>query len=531
MSELQGRYRSVVLAAHGAGDDSPANQEVRAITSRLRGRDAGASFEPVFNRGSPSFATGSADADARTLVIPLMTSDGYFVRERIARTFGARRAAVAPPIGLLPVLREAFIERVVRQHAERGFAKVLIVGHGTQRHPASAGSTETLAAELRQRISVPIRTAYLDQPPTLESVIADLLEERLLVLPFLLGGGTHELDDIPRMLREKLRGDATIVAPVISDERIDEWVLDLVGMSRRRFPLAIGTRGSRLALWQANHVADELAAAGVPSSIVTIETRGDLEKERPLDQFETDGPFTDALEEALSTGRIDLAVHSLKDLPLRATPLEAIAAVTPRGSAEEALVSRDGRPLHDLPFGATVGTSSSRRAWQLKALRKDLAPRPIRGNVEERVEQVAAGRFDAAILAAAGLERLGLAPAMVQRWPVDAFVPQAGQGIIAVQARRDDWFAESLCGRIDHPPTRLAALAELSFAREIECFGHIAAAAAFSDGDHIRLHARSIDHVHGAIRDCTVSGHDAHQMGLDAARRLHSRAGASCRGA
>src|SRR4029077_20451036 len=200
--------------------------------------------------------------------------------------------------------------------------------------------------------------------------------------------------------------------------------------------MKIGTRGSQLARWQADWVRDRLAARGARAEIVVIKTRGDAEVDRPLHELEGKGFFTKEIEDALLDGRIDVAVHSLKDLPTRLPPGLTLGAIPVRHDPREALVN--GRSLSDLPAGARVGTSSLRRIAQVRFLRPDLEVVPLRGNVPTRVRKVESrDGLDAALLAIAGLERLGLGDKGSVIDPLDV-MPAPGQGARGVEIRADD---------------------------------------------------------------------------------------------
>lgn len=200
--------------------------------------------------------------------------------------------------------------------------------------------------------------------------------------------------------------------------------------------MKIGTRGSQLARWQAEWVQGRLAEHGVRAELVVIKTRGDAEVDRPLHEIEGKGFFTKEIEDALLDGRIDVAVHSLKDLPTALPPGLALAAIPTRHDPREALVN--GMSLQALPKGTRVGTSSLRRVAQVRFLRPDLEVVPLRGNVPTRVRKVE-GRegLDAALLAIAGLERLGLAAKGALVDPLD-IMPAPGQGALGIEIRADD---------------------------------------------------------------------------------------------
>jgi hydroxymethylbilane synthase len=198
----------------------------------------------------------------------------------------------------------------------------------------------------------------------------------------------------------------------------------------------LGTRGSRLAQWQAEWVRDQLATRGVSAQIVVIKTRGDAEVDRPLHELEGKGFFTKEIEDALLDGRIDVAVHSLKDLPTQLPTGLALAAVPPRHDPRDALVG--GASLGALPAGARVGTSSLRRITQVRYLRSDLQVVSLRGNVPTRVRKVEEGDgCDAALLALAGLERLSLGGRATPIDPLEV-MPAPGQGALGLEIRADD---------------------------------------------------------------------------------------------
>jgi hydroxymethylbilane synthase len=230
--------------------------------------------------------------------------------------------------------------------------------------------------------------------------------------------------------------------------------------------LRIGTRGSDLALWQARHVAARLQAAGHACELVILETRGDRIDHVPLQSVEGKGFFTKELEDALLADKIDLAVHSHKDLPSEQPPGLVIAAVPERATAEERLLVLPD--AHDpgglfLPLvrRARVGTSAPRRAAQLAALRPDLELTPLRGNVPTRVRRLREGKYGAIVLAAAGLQRLGLdlTGLVVETLPVDLLVPAPGQGALAVQTRASDAELRGLCARALADPLAAATVA------------------------------------------------------------------------
>src|SRR5229473_2656177 len=202
--------------------------------------------------------------------------------------------------------------------------------------------------------------------------------------------------------------------------------------------LRIGSRGSQLALWQAHHISDLLRARGHTVELEIIKTTGDKITDVALAKVGTKGMFTKEIEEALVENRIDLAVHSLKDLPTELPAGFEIAAIPAREDARDAFCSQNYNSVEELPIRARVGTSSLRRQAQLKALRPDLDIHPLRGNVDTRLRKLEAGEYDAVILAAAGLNRLGKRECIRQVLPAKLMCPAAGQGALAIEIRKDD---------------------------------------------------------------------------------------------
>lgn len=296
--------------------------------------------------------------------------------------------------------------------------------------------------------------------------------------------------------------------------------------SPRAAPLRLGARASRLARWQAEWVARRLRATGANVEIMELSTLGDRDRSRAIHHLSSDNPFAGDIEAALLDGRIDLAVHSLKDLPVAVTPGLTLAAVLPRGAVTESLVSHVNAPLRALRSGAVVGTSSLRRAAQLLAVRPDLRVAPIRGPVDDRVRQVRRRCFDAAILATAGLARLGLLHEASEELPLDRFLPAPAQGAIVIQTRTDDEATRRLCGRLEHGPTRRAVTAELEFLRPFESDDHrIAAALATARDNGIVLHARLLSPDGRQVFDAMVAGDDPHDAAAQAVARLADRIG------
>jgi hydroxymethylbilane synthase len=251
-------------------------------------------------------------------------------------------------------------------------------------------------------------------------------------------------------------------------------------------PLRIGTRGSRLALWQANYVAERLrAVAGAPPvELVVIQTAGDQVRDVPLAQIGGDGVFTKEIQRALLGGQVDVAVHSLKDLPTTAVEGLRLAAVPPRGPAGDVFVSNRHRSFADLPAGAAVATGSLRRRAQVLHRRPDLGLVPIRGNVETRLRKLTDEDLDALILAQAGLERLGLGEAVTEILDPAWMLPAVGQGALGLECRADDAAVLHILAHLDDPATHLAVRAERSLLRSLGggCQVPIGAAGVVRDG-------------------------------------------------
>jgi hydroxymethylbilane synthase len=225
--------------------------------------------------------------------------------------------------------------------------------------------------------------------------------------------------------------------------------------------LRIGSRGSQLALWQANHISALLHARGHAVEIEIIHTTGDKITDVPLAQVGLGkGIFTKEIEEALAAGRVDLAVHSLKDLPTELSPGFEIAAITERENPRDAFCSRQYSRIEDLPQGARVGTSSLRRQAQLKAIRPDLDIHPLRGNVDTRLRKLEQGEYDAIILASAGLKRLGKTELMKYVIPAETMCPAAGQGALGIEIREGDTTTREKLKFLDDPAARTATTCE-----------------------------------------------------------------------
>ncbi len=270
-------------------------------------------------------------------------------------------------------------------------------------------------------------------------------------------------------------------------------------------PLRVGTRASRLALAQTGQMAERLRKAGHELVIETISTRGDTRGDQPVAVLGNDGVFVRELERALLDRRIDVAVHSLKDMPTAPVDGLIIGCVPARATPFDALVCRTHGSLAALPSGAVVGTSSIRRVMQLAAVRPDLVIKPIRGNVDTRLGRLDAGDYDALVLAAAGLERMGLGDRVTALLEPPQFWPAVGQGALGLQVRAEDAAARAAVAVLDHADTHLAVLAERN------CLAHLAggclvpvAGYATIDVGQLRLGARVLEQRGQEIREITV---------------------------
>lgn len=257
--------------------------------------------------------------------------------------------------------------------------------------------------------------------------------------------------------------------------------------------VTLGTRASALARAQTELVVDLLGAAypGLECTTRVIATSGDRTQEtgEPLPEIGGKGLFTAELERALREHEIDIAVHSLKDLPTEDAPEVAVGAVTAREDVRDCVVARTAGSLAELPPGAIVGTSSLRRSAQLAALRPDLDVRSIRGNVDTRIRKVEAGEYDAVVLAAAGVRRLGLESAVVEWLTCESMLPAPGQGALAVQCRADDEAVRGVLFTLDDPAARAETTAERSFLQALGggCAAPVAALAATITTPRVRL--------------------------------------------
>jgi hydroxymethylbilane synthase len=285
----------------------------------------------------------------------------------------------------------------------------------------------------------------------------------------------------------------------------------------------VGTRASALARWQTSEVIRLWRALlpGLEVEVIDLTTPGDEWADAPLERMEGTGFFTSTLERALLAGRIDLAVHSYKDLPVVSTPGLVVAAVPARGPVEDVLCARDGATLAELPSAARVGTSSPRRTAQLRSLRPDLDCVPLRGNVPTRLERVRSGALDAVVLARAGVERLGLGGSVTEVFALERVLTAPAQGAMAIQARAGDDALLARLAALEDAPTRVAVEAERAVLHELR------------GGCSVPVGAHAIARAGALVLDAgvfsprgdrnlrvRVEGGDPIRAGAEAARRL-----------
>jgi hydroxymethylbilane synthase len=291
--------------------------------------------------------------------------------------------------------------------------------------------------------------------------------------------------------------------------------------------LRIGSRGSQLALWQAHHISDLLRGQGHTVELEVIKTTGDKITDVALAKVGTKGMFTKEIEEALVDNRVDLAVHSLKDLPTELASDFEIAAITTRENPRDAFCSVKFASIDELPQGANIGTSSLRRQAQLKAIRPDLQIHPLRGNVDTRLRKLEAGDYDAIILAAAGLNRLGKTQLIRQIIPAEIMTPAAGQGALGIEIRRGDSSTRTLLAFLDDAAARATTTCERALLNKLGggCQVPIGAHAEMLTNGKIHLNAL-VAHPDGTkvLRE-TRDGDDPQRLGDEVGDMLLRRGG------
>ncbi len=288
--------------------------------------------------------------------------------------------------------------------------------------------------------------------------------------------------------------------------------------------LRLGTRASALAQWQARWVATALAQHGAQVELVLLSSEGDQHQQQPIGALNTQGVFTKTLQQALLAGQIDLAVHSLKDLPTETVAGLRLAAVPPREEVADVLVSTVADSLEQLPEGASVGTGSPRRQAQLLAYRADLVVQAIRGNLDTRLRKLREGQVQALVLAKAGLTRLGWQSEIRQEFSAEVMLPAVGQGALGIECRSDDTGVCQQLAQLDHLPTHCAVRAERALLAELRggCLAPVAAWARPDSPDSLRLSARvlSIDGSQRLDADLIGEMHQPEDLGKRVAAAL-----------
>jgi hydroxymethylbilane synthase len=296
----------------------------------------------------------------------------------------------------------------------------------------------------------------------------------------------------------------------------------------------IGARGSKLARWQSEWVGEQLRTRGVAVEIVEITTSGDVQQVAPVAAIGGVGVFTKEIQAALLAGDVDLAVHSLKDLPTQQVTGLTLAATPPRENPADALIAANGSTLEILPPGSRVGTGSQRRRAQLLALRSDLVMLDIRGNVDTRLRKLDEGEYDAIVLAAAGLTRLGWADRITEMLAPPRVLPAPGQGSLAIECRTDDANAFSALAALNDAPTRAAVVAERTLLAVLEggCSAPVAAWGRVADGE-LRLDGlvASLDGRQVLRASATSTSADAAALGARIADELLKQGAAAIVGA
>jgi len=289
-------------------------------------------------------------------------------------------------------------------------------------------------------------------------------------------------------------------------------------------PLRIGTRGSILARWQAEFVRKQLfQITGVEAEIVIVKTSGDKMQQGPLTQIGGKGIFIKELEEALLEETVDLAVHSVKDIPTETPGRLFFPAVCRRDDVRDCLVSHNGTALANLRQGARVGTSSLRRQAQLRHFRQDLDIRELRGNVDTRLRKVGRGEYDAIVLSKAGLDRLGWSQKITEPLSTEISLPAVGQGAIAIESRVKDQEAGEILEKLDDPETRTAIIAERALLKALQggCQVPLGAWARFERNELImEAVVCSVDGVQYVRKKATAPAGQAAQLGEHMAREL-----------
>lgn len=289
--------------------------------------------------------------------------------------------------------------------------------------------------------------------------------------------------------------------------------------------LKLGTRGSKLALWQANWVREQLMNRnpGLAIEVVTITTHGDRDQIHPLEEMGKTGLFVKEIERALQDGRIDFAVHSAKDLPSQLPPDVALMAFTEREDPRDVLLSKNGRPLKKLPVGSRLATGSLRRKAQLLAYRPDLRFENLRGNIDTRVAKFLESDWEGIVVAWAGIKRMGFRKYVSDFIPIEICLPAVGQGVIALEGRKNDRHVRAILETISDEQSEKAVIAERAFLRKIEGGCHIPVGAlGLVDESHLRLKAvvASVDGKHVLREQATCQASDPQSCGEQLADKM-----------
>ena len=293
-----------------------------------------------------------------------------------------------------------------------------------------------------------------------------------------------------------------------------------------KLKIVVGTRGSKLATTQTNWVMEKLKAKypTVAFEMKIIKTKGDIDQETRLDKIGDKGIFTSALEEELISGGIDIAVHSMKDMPSKLPEGLCFAAIPVREDARDVIILKEGyASIEDLPQGAKIGTGSKRRGYQLQAIRSDLQMVPIRGNVDTRIRKLKEENLDGIILAAAGLKRLGLQDYISYCFPVDILIPAPCQGILAIEVKEDNKLLLDMVQSIEDPISTIQYEAERAFMAEINGGCHIPMGAyCMVEGTHLRVKGLLGDEEgeHLIVKEMSGPIGTQKQVGIELAKML-----------
>ena len=495
---IERQNTTLVLAAHGS-PFGKVNQSIERLAASLRDQSGFADVIASIYHAEGGFRAAFDRVKTKSaVVVPLMTSTGYFAKEVLRDDLSAHQSPakhgwrVARPIGLHAKTTSLIWQRLHDAVVTNGFAPtattVIVVGHGTRRNRQSRQSTRDLVDQMLRHNAgdttndcnryAQIACAFLDDRPSILQIQRRIRNENVIVMPFLISDGPHFRRDIPRgfgldeigfgvntCLGSSFGKKIVIESPLGLYPEFPALILQLADEALRECPdtaasrlkLRIGTRGSLLALRQSEIVRQRLTELNIESNVTVYSTTGDQDQTSAVSELGAVNPFADSIELALQNGEIDLAVHSYKDLDSKNAPAGLrIAAVLERTDPREVLVTRDRCTLAELPRGAVIGTSCLRRAAQIKRLLPDISTRNIRGAVDNRLQQVADGKFDGVVLAAAGLLRLGLKHKVAQTFRFKDALPAAAQAALVVQTRAGDAITNEPLSRLEHFASRVA---------------------------------------------------------------------------